>query len=46
MGTIAEKLAYLAESKEQTRQAIEAQGVPCPNDTAVLDDSEKNSLLP
>lgn len=41
MGTIAEKLAYLAESKEQIRQAIEAQGVPCPNDTPFRQYPEK-----
>lgn len=33
MGTIADKLAYLAESKEQVRQAIEGMGVSVPSNT-------------
>lgn len=41
MGTIADKLAYLAESKEQIRQAIEGMGVSVPKTTIFRKYAEK-----
>lgn len=41
MGTISEKLAYLAESKEQIRQAIDGMGVSVPKTTIFRKYAEK-----
>ena len=41
MGTIADKLAYLAETKEQIRQAIEGMGVSVPKTTIFRKYAEK-----
>lgn len=41
MGTISEKLAYLTESKEQIRQAIEGMGVSVPKTTIFRKYAEK-----
>lgn len=41
MGTISDKLAYLAESKEQIRQAIEGMGVSVPSNTPFRQYGEK-----
>ena len=41
MGTIAEKLAYMVESKEQMRRAIEGMGVSVPNNTPFRQYGEK-----
>ena len=46
MGTIAEKLAYLAESKEQIRQAIEEMGVSVPSNTPFRQYGEKIEGIP
>lgn len=46
MGTIADKLAYLAESKEQIRQAIEGMGVSVPNNTPFRQYGEKIEGIP
>lgn len=46
MGTTAEKLAYLAESKEQIRQAIEEMGVSVPSNTPFRQYGEKIEGIP
>lgn len=46
MGTIADKLAYLAESKEQIRQAIERMGVSVPSNTPFRQYGEKIEGIP
>lgn len=46
MGTTAEKLAYLAESKEQIRQAIEGMGVSVPSNTPFRQYGEKIEGIP
>ena len=46
MGTISDKLAYLAESKEQIRQAIEEMGVSVPSNTPFRQYGEKIEGIP
>lgn len=46
MGTTADKLAYLAESKEQIRQAIEGMGVSVPSNTPFRQYGEKIEGIP